>query len=134
MAEVNYKEAIPTLKEEIENATVESVLALDVDKYKYGFETVIESDPRGISELEGGLANVGAAPHGAARRRLARHQFDVAAGLFCDALRQVGDGDFLGGADVIDAEMLAFVAHHHDPGHQVVDEAEAACLLAAALA
>ena len=32
MAETNYKEAIPTLKEEIEHATVESVLALDVEK------------------------------------------------------------------------------------------------------
>ena len=42
MAETNYKDAIPTLKNEIEHATVESVLALDVDKYKYGFETAIE--------------------------------------------------------------------------------------------
>ena len=52
MAETNYKEAIPTLKEEIEHATVESVLALDVDKYKYGFETPIESDkaPKGLTE------------------------------------------------------------------------------------
>ena len=52
MAETNYKEAIPTLKEEIEHATVESVLALDVDKYKYGFETPIESDkaPKGLNE------------------------------------------------------------------------------------
>jgi Fe-S cluster assembly protein SufB len=43
---------IPTLKEEIEHATVESVLALDVDKYKYGFETEIESDvaPVGLNE------------------------------------------------------------------------------------
>jgi Fe-S cluster assembly protein SufB len=43
---------IPTLKEEIEHATVESVLALDVDKYKYGFETDIESDvaPIGLNE------------------------------------------------------------------------------------
>ncbi|MCR6672678.1 Fe-S cluster assembly protein SufB [Devosia ginsengisoli] len=43
---------IPTLKEEIDRETVESVLALDVDKYKYGFETDIESDmaPKGLSE------------------------------------------------------------------------------------
>ena len=43
---------IPTLKEEIEHATVEKVLALDVDKYKYGFETDIESDmaPKGLNE------------------------------------------------------------------------------------
>ena len=43
---------IPTLKEEIDLATVESVEALDVDKYKYGFETLIESDkaPKGLSE------------------------------------------------------------------------------------
>ena len=42
---------IPTLKEEIDRETVESVLALDVDKYKYGFETDIESDmaPKGLS-------------------------------------------------------------------------------------
>ena len=52
MAETNYKDAIPTLKDEIEHATVESVLALDVDKYKYGFETSIESDkaPKGLNE------------------------------------------------------------------------------------
>src|SRR6187431_337380 len=52
MAETNYKDAIPTLKDEIEHATVESVLALDVDKYKYGFETIIESDkaPKGLNE------------------------------------------------------------------------------------
>jgi Fe-S cluster assembly protein SufB len=43
---------IPTLKEEIEHETVEKVLALDVDKYKYGFETPIESDvaPIGLNE------------------------------------------------------------------------------------
>ena len=46
---------------------------------------------------------------------------------------QIGDGDFFGGADVIDAEMLAFFAHHHDAGDQVVDEAEAARFLAGAL-
>ncbi len=52
MADVNYKDAIPTLKDEIDHATVDSVLALDVEKYKYGFETVIESDraPIGLSE------------------------------------------------------------------------------------
>ena len=43
---------IPTLKEEIDRETVEQVLALDVDKYKYGFETDIESDvaPVGLTE------------------------------------------------------------------------------------
>src|SRR6201999_4206482 len=43
---------IPTLKEEIEHETVEKVLALDVDKYKYGFETAIEVDraPKGLNE------------------------------------------------------------------------------------
>ena len=43
---------IPTLKENIDRDTVDSVLALDVDKYKYGFETDIESDmaPKGLSE------------------------------------------------------------------------------------
>ena len=43
---------IPTLKEEIDRETVEQVLALDVDKYKYGFETDIESDvaPAGLTE------------------------------------------------------------------------------------
>ncbi|HVX81922.1 MAG TPA: Fe-S cluster assembly protein SufB [Devosiaceae bacterium] len=52
MAEVNYKEAIPTLKDEIELETVEKVLALDVEKYKYGFETPIESEraPKGLNE------------------------------------------------------------------------------------
>jgi Fe-S cluster assembly protein SufB len=43
---------IPTLKENIEHETVEKVLALDVDKYKYGFETAVESEvaPKGLSE------------------------------------------------------------------------------------
>ena len=43
---------IPTLKENIEHETVEKVLALDVDKYKYGFETQLESDkaPKGLNE------------------------------------------------------------------------------------
>ena len=43
---------IPTLKEEIEGDTVEQVLALDVEKYKYGFETPLESDkaPKGLNE------------------------------------------------------------------------------------
>ena len=45
----------------------------------------------------------------------------------------MGNGDFLGGADVIDAEMLALVAHHHDAGDKIVDEAEAARFLAGAL-
>ena len=51
MAEINYKDAIPTLKDEIDHATVDSVMALDVDQYKYGFETIIESDtaPIGLS-------------------------------------------------------------------------------------
>ncbi len=46
------RESIPTLKENIDLATVESVQSLDVDKYKYGFETIIESDkaPKGLSE------------------------------------------------------------------------------------
>ncbi|HEX4297017.1 MAG TPA: Fe-S cluster assembly protein SufB, partial [Devosia sp.] len=53
MAETtNYRDEIPTLKDEIDHATVDSVRALDVDQYKYGFETVIESDraPIGLSE------------------------------------------------------------------------------------
>ncbi|WP_127143464.1 Fe-S cluster assembly protein SufB [Pelagibacterium montanilacus] len=43
---------IPTLKENIDRKTVDKVLALDVDKYKYGFETIIESDkaPKGLDE------------------------------------------------------------------------------------
>jgi Fe-S cluster assembly protein SufB len=43
---------IPTLKENIDRETVEKVQALDVDKYKYGFETLIESDvaPKGLNE------------------------------------------------------------------------------------
>jgi len=48
----DYKDAIPTLKDEIERETVEQVLALDVDNYKYGFETKIESEraPKGLNE------------------------------------------------------------------------------------
>ncbi len=43
---------IPTLKENIDRDTVDQVLALDVDKYKYGFSSDIESDmaPKGLSE------------------------------------------------------------------------------------
>lgn len=43
---------IPTLKEEIDRETVEQVLALDVDKYKYGFETDIESDVAAVGLSE----------------------------------------------------------------------------------
>ena len=46
---------------------------------------------------------------------------------------EVRDGDLFHRADVIDAEMLALLAHGHDAGDQIVDEAEAACLLSAAL-
>ncbi len=44
--------ARPGLKEEIDLETVSKVEALDVDKYKYGFETLIESDlaPKGLDE------------------------------------------------------------------------------------
>ena len=43
---------IPTLKDNIDNETVNKVLALEVEKYKYGFETAIESDkaPKGLNE------------------------------------------------------------------------------------
>lgn len=43
---------IPTLKENIDPATVDQVLALDVDKYKYGFETIVETEkaPKGLDE------------------------------------------------------------------------------------
>ncbi|MDB5505634.1 MAG: sufB [Devosia sp.] len=43
---------IPTLKDNIDRETVDKVLALDVDKYKYGFSSDIESDmaPKGLSE------------------------------------------------------------------------------------
>ena len=43
---------IPTLKDNIDHETVNKVLALEVDKYKYGFETAIESDkaPKGLNE------------------------------------------------------------------------------------
>ena len=57
----------------------------------------------------------------------------VTPGLRCHAARKVGDADFFRGADVINAEMLAFFTHHHDAGDKVVDEAEAARFLPAAL-
>ena len=44
------------------------------------------------------------------------------------AAGELGDGDLLGRADVIDAEMLALLAHHHDAAHEIVDMAEAAGL------
>ena len=45
----------------------------------------------------------------------------------------VGDRDLFGRADVVDAEMLALRAHHHDAAHEIVDVAEAAGLAAVAL-
>ena len=60
-------------------------------------------------------------------------ELDLAAGMGRDALRQPGDADLLGGADVIDAEMLAALAHDHDAVGEVVDMAEAARLAAVAL-
>lgn len=46
------RESIPTLKENIDHETVESVQSLDVEKYKYGFESDIESEkaPIGLNE------------------------------------------------------------------------------------
>ena len=43
---------IPTLKDNIDRETVDKVLALGVEKYKYGFSSDIESDmaPKGLSE------------------------------------------------------------------------------------
>ena len=36
MADTNYKDSIPTLKDEIDHATVDSVRALDVDHLAVG--------------------------------------------------------------------------------------------------
>ncbi len=81
----------------------------------------------------GELADVGAAPLGAAGGRRAADELDLAAGMGRDPPGHIADGDLLGGADVIDAEMLALVAHHHHAAHQIVDVAEAAGLAAVAV-
>ena len=70
---------------------------------------------------------------GAALRARAWDKFDLAAGMSCDPAGEVGDRDLFGGADMIDAEMLALVAHHHDARDEIVDMAEAAGLPAVAL-
>ena len=53
--------------------------------------------------------------------------------ILASAAGEIGDGDLVRGADVVDAEVLALLAHDHHAGHQIVDVAEAARLLAAAL-
>src|SRR5437763_542895 len=65
--------------------------------------------------------------------RTTRDQLDLAAGMNSHAGGEIGDGDVVHGADVIDAEMLAFVAHHQDAADEVVDMAEAAGLATVAL-
>ena len=97
-----------------------------------GGRPCVERHLRRIAELVE-LGDVRAAALGAACRRRAGDQFDLAAGMGGDARGEVGDGDLLGGADVIDAEVLALGAHHHDAADQIVDVAEAAGLAAVAL-
>ena len=82
----------------------------------------------------GQFRNVGAAPHGAAGLRACRGPARSRARAW-RAIRRARSAMVTSsrGADMIDAEMLALVAHHHDAGHQVVDEAEAARFLAGAL-
>src|SRR5262245_49828243 len=70
---------------------------------------------------------------GCARRAPPRLKRDLAAGSSRHDAGKLGDADLLRGADVIDAEMLALVAHDQHPTHQVVDVAKAARLSPAAL-
>src|SRR6185437_4872994 len=81
----------------------------------------------------GELRNVGTAPECSAGGGGAGDEVDFTFGRARDAARKVRDRHLLHRADVINAEMLAFFAHHEDAGDQIVDEAEAAGLLAGAL-
>src|SRR3954465_2981039 len=87
---------------------------------------------RRISELSE-FGNVRTAALSAALRRRAGDQFDVTPSMRGDARGQLGDRDLLPGADMIDAEVLALGAHHHDPADEIIDMAEAAGLAAVAL-
>src|SRR6187200_3103643 len=77
--------------------------------------------------------NIGTAARGAARRGFSRDQSDLTPVNARNPVREIGDRHFFHGADVIDAEVLTLLAHDHDAGNEVVDEAEAARLLPGAL-
>src|SRR6185437_5091639 len=76
---------------------------------------------------------VGAAPHRSARGRLAGDKLDFTSDLSRDPARDVGDGDFFHGPDVIDAEMLSFFFFKQKTAYEIVDETEAARFLTGAL-
>src|SRR3972149_1061232 len=87
---------------------------------------------RGITKL-GELADIRAAPLGAAGGRRAGDKLDLTPGMGGDALRHIRDGNLFGGANVINPKMLALSAHHHHAAHQIIDVTEAAGLPSIAL-
>ena len=95
-------------------------------------QSLVERDAWRVAE-PGEFGNVGAAALRAAGWRRAGDNLDLARGERGDTLRKVCNGDFFRGADMIDAEVFALLAHEHDAGDQIVDEAEAARLPAGAL-
>src|SRR3984893_5884547 len=95
-------------------------------------QSLIELDPGRVSQRSE-LGDVGTAPRRAAGQQGRWRDGDLAPGDPRHALRQLGDGDLLRVADVIDAEMRAAVAHDHHARNQVIYVTEAARLLPAAL-
>src|SRR6266508_624684 len=107
------------------------VLVLPVPLDRRG-QAVIEGDAGSIAE-RGQFRTIGAAAPCAAGRRGGWTQRDLASRDPGHAAGEVGDGDLVRGADMVDAEVLPALAHDHHAANQVVDVAEAARLLAAAL-
>src|SRR5204863_1408259 len=58
---------------------------------------------------------------------------DLAPGKGCHAAGEVGNGDLFRSADMIDAEVLAALAHDHHPRDEIIDVTEAARLFSAPL-
>src|ERR1043165_173402 len=76
------------------------VLPVPVER---GFQPLAQRNARLIAE-SCEFRNVGAAARGAARLQRRGDKLDAASGMGGDALRQVGDRDLFGRADMINAE------------------------------
>src|SRR6516225_1389528 len=96
------------------------------------FEALSERYAGLIAEF-GKLRDIGTTPGCSARSWRPGNKFDLALSGSRDVLGQIRDRNFFHGADVVDAEMFALLAHHQNACNEIVDKAEAPRLRAAAL-
>src|SRR5262249_17315287 len=95
-------------------------------------QSFVERDAGSIAE-RGEFRNIGTAARRAAFERGRGAEHDLAARNFGHAAGKLRDADFFRRADMVDAEVLALLAHDHHALHQIIDVAEAARLGATAL-